>query len=141
MRSNSLSSPPFKSHLFSTIITPRLNSLASPAMRSSSSFIPSTLSRTSTAISAFSSIFCVRFSAYFSMPSILPRRRMPAVSTNSISRSLLPSFTLIFSFTGSIVVPAISLTTERFCPTSAFSRLDLPTFTLPIMPTFIVLFS
>ena len=76
------------SHLFSTIITPSSNLAASPAIRSSSSLNGSEESKTKSAMSEFSKIFSVLFSANLSIPSILPRFLIPAVSTNS---NLLPS--------------------------------------------------
>ena len=58
-------------------------------------------------------------------------RRSPAVST---SCQVWPSISTSES-TGSVVVPAVASTTERFSPVSWLSRLDLPTFGLPTSAT------
>ena len=71
-----------------------------------------------------------RSTLYFSTPgSILPRRRMPAVSirvTGTLAEDQVVSM-------ASRVVPGIGLTMARSSPSSRLSRLDLPTFGLPTM--------
>ena len=57
--------------------------------------------------------------------------RIPAVSTIF---SGMP-FRLIYSSITSRVVPGISVTMARSCPSSAFNKLDFPTFGLPAITT------
>src|SRR2546425_2392759 len=80
------------------------------------------------ATSARSSARMVRNRANFSIPcSMLPRRRMPAVSMSRIGR---PARSITVS-TVSRVVPGDSLTTARSSPASRFRKLDFPTFRRP----------
>ena len=120
-----------------TIIQPNLCFSIRLAIRSSSSKTPTVASMISKAISASANISSVRPKAYFSIPKILPRLRIPAVSTKVI----LWSWYSKDSSTGSMVVPATGETTTRSSFKKALSRELLPVLTRPIMATFMSLSS
>ncbi len=125
------------SHLLSTIMHARRLLSTKPAIFSSRSKKGSLASKTTSAMLEFSSISFVRISANFSIPTILPRRLRPAVSTKVSCLSLYS----ILSSIGSIVVPATLLTTERSSPKSALRSELLPTLVRPMMEILIWLIS
>ena len=91
----------------------------------SAAVFPIEPSTTSTAISVPSST-CLAFSIRISPR--LPSSSMPGVSIITTGPSGNSSIAFI---TGSVVVPLISDTTDKFCPVTAFTRLDFPALRLP----------
>ena len=94
----------------------------------SCSLRPAAASATRTAISVFCSIFSARSTRI--EPSS-PSSSMPGVSM--MTTGPIGSSSIVFR-TGSVVVPFISETSARFCPVTAFTRLDFPALRNPKKP-------
>ncbi len=116
------------SHLLIRRISP-LSFKTIPAIFVSCSTTPSVASIKRRAMSALVSVVATLETENLSAPpSILPLRRIPAVSIN---RYFFPLCTTVESM-GSLVVPGTSLVTIRSSPRRVLISVDLPTFGLPI---------
>ncbi len=123
-----VSRSPATSHLLATRMSPRPASTAYDATLASWPVGPSLASTTSSATSHSSMRFLAWMTDRTSGPcSVLPRRRIPAVSTR---RKRRPAASMRAS-TESRVVPAISDTIARSSPSSALTSEDFPTFGRP----------
>ena len=121
-----------KSHLLTTIMHALPALCASPATLVSCSVTPSVASIIMTHTSARSTASSERMTEYFSIfSSTLLFLRIPAVSI----KVNLPCALSTSASTLSRVVPAMLDTITRSSPSTRLSRLDLPTFGLPMSAT------